>query len=202
MCYTRTFTDRVKDDYLANRILRDDFRVKRKADKAQKEVDDALRQKSSLDIDLVPEHKDDIATAALMKFQTAETPEEKRSKKLSGIEQESIFRAKAAQIVRSGKKEDPSSKKERSKKNLVGIVNRHKLKTAMEKNSSPLKNIGVVLKKKAKDEDKAAATNSCDEPEAGTSGISSKSNEANGSQSKKASGLGSLCAYESSSDSD
>lgn len=42
------FSDRVKDDYLANRILRDGMRATRKAEKFQAEEDSILLSKSSL----------------------------------------------------------------------------------------------------------------------------------------------------------
>jgi hypothetical protein len=41
-------SDRVKDDYLANRILRDEMRLKRKSAKAVAITDNALLSKSSL----------------------------------------------------------------------------------------------------------------------------------------------------------
>ncbi|CAB4066531.1 CCDC130 [Lepeophtheirus salmonis] len=52
--------DRVKDDYLANRALRDEMRIARRAKKAQEGVDNALREKASINIELVPENDDDI----------------------------------------------------------------------------------------------------------------------------------------------
>ena len=189
-------SDRVKDDYLANRILRDDFRVKKKADKAQKVVDDALRKKSSLDIELVPEHKDDIKTASLIKFQAAETSEERQSKKRASIEEESVFRAKSRKVFRA--KEGAASKKERSRKNLVGLVNQHRIKTAIEKTTSnPLKNIGVVLRR-------TSSKSESSDPEPGPStSCSSPSTESSRSEALETSGLGSLCDYGStSSDSD
>ena len=189
-------SDRVKDDYLANRILRDDFRVKKKADKAQKVVDDALRKKSSLDIELVPEHKDDVKTASLIKFQAAETSEERQSKKRASIEEESVFRAKARKVFRA--KEGAASNKERSRKNLVGLVNQHRIKTAIEKRTSnPLRNIGVVLRR-------TSSRSESSDPEPGPStSCSSPSTESSRSEALETSGLGSLCDYGStSSDSD
>ena len=190
-------SDRVKDDYLANRILRDDFRVKKKADKAQKVVDDALRKKSSLDIELVPEHKDDIKTASLIKFQAAESSEERQSKKRASIEEESVFRAKSRKVFRA--KEGAASKKERSRKNLVGLVNQHRIKTAIEKTTSnPMRNIGVVLRRTSS----KSSESSDPEPVPSTS-CSSPSTESSRSEALETSGLGSLCDYGStSSDSD
>jgi len=189
--------DRVRDDYLANRILRDDFRVKKKADKAQKVVDDALRQKASLDIELVPEHKDDIKTASLIKFQASETSEERQSRKRASIEEESVFKTKSRKVFRA--KEGAASKKEKSRKNLVGLVNQHRIKTAIEKTTAnPLRNIGVVLRRTS-----SKSESSDPEPGPSSTSCSSPSTESSRSEALETSGLGSLCDYGStSSDSD
>ncbi len=47
----------MKDDYLANRILRDEMRAKRKLIKETQATDNALLKKASLNIKLVPEHE-------------------------------------------------------------------------------------------------------------------------------------------------
>ena len=170
--------------------------MKKKADKAQKVVDDALRKKASLDIDLVPEHKEDIKAASLIKFQAAETSEEKQSRKRASIAEESVFKSKSRKVFRA--KEGAASKKERSRKNLVGLVNQHRIKTAIEKTTSnPLKNIGVVLRR-------ISSKSESSDPEPGPStSCSSPSTESSRSEALETSGLGSLCDYGStSSDSD
>ena len=171
--------------------------MKKKADKAQKVVDDALRQKASLDIELVPEHKDDIKTASLIKFQASETSEERQSRKRASIEEESVFKTKSRKVFRV--KEGAASKKEKSRKNLVGLVNQHRIKTAIEKTTAnPLRNIGVVLRRTS-----SKSESSDPEPGPSSTSCSSPSTESSRSEAHETSGLGSLCDYGStSSDSD
>ena len=61
--------DRVKDDYLANRILRDKFRKRKKELKAKKDADAAVLKKNSLDIGLVDECPEDVKFAQLLSIQ-------------------------------------------------------------------------------------------------------------------------------------
>lgn len=58
-----------KNDFDANRVLRDSFRKKKKQLKALQDKDNALLSKSSLSLKLVPEHKNDIRLASLYKYQ-------------------------------------------------------------------------------------------------------------------------------------
>ncbi|KAL1456160.1 hypothetical protein WDU94_000908 [Cyamophila willieti] len=58
-----------KNDFDANRALRDRFRKKKKQLKALQDKDNALLSKSSLNLNLVPEHKSDIRLASLYKYQ-------------------------------------------------------------------------------------------------------------------------------------
>uniref|UniRef100_A0A8D8VHI4 Coiled-coil domain-containing protein 130 homolog n=1 Tax=Cacopsylla melanoneura TaxID=428564 RepID=A0A8D8VHI4_9HEMI len=58
-----------KNDFDANRALREQFRKKKKHLKSLQEKDNALLSKSSLNLDLVPEHKSDIRLASLYKYQ-------------------------------------------------------------------------------------------------------------------------------------
>eukprot|EP00042_Codosiga_hollandica_P054539 m.740247 g.740247 ORF g.740247 m.740247 type:complete len:445 (-) comp58926_c0_seq1:110-1444(-) len=59
---------RMKDDYDLNSLLRKANRTERKIIKKQKEVDDKLLKKASLDIVLLPEQPEDIRHASLIKF--------------------------------------------------------------------------------------------------------------------------------------
>lgn len=58
-----------KNDFDANRVLRDSFRKKKKELKSALDRDNALLAKSSLSLSLVPEHKSDIRQAAMYKYQ-------------------------------------------------------------------------------------------------------------------------------------
>lgn len=57
-----------KNDFDANRALREKFRQKKKQLKAIADKDSALLTKSSLDLKLLPEHKSDIKLAALYRY--------------------------------------------------------------------------------------------------------------------------------------
>ena len=65
---------RSRDDYEANKALRSAMRVKRKAAKAQADLDGKLLKKSSLNISLLPENEADKTTAALLRMAPALTP--------------------------------------------------------------------------------------------------------------------------------
>ena len=140
MFLNASFLDRVKDDYLANRILRDDMRVKRKVIKARAATDGALLKKSSLDMELVPEHQDDIRAASLLRLQTSESSEDREKSSREVIENESIFKPspRAAAI---------SDKREQSRLNLKSIVQKQRQKEMIAK-TCPLKTLGVIVKKK------------------------------------------------------
>lgn len=151
----------MKDDYLANRILRDDMRAKRNKIKAQASLDNDLRKKSSLgDMELVPEHQDDIRTASLMRLQPAETSEDRQKSSRETIADESIFRPGAG----SRKATEKSHAKEMSRINLKNIVQKQRQKEIVAK-ASPLKknSLGIIVKKRKispdiKDEEKCEET--------------------------------------------
>merc|ERR550519_173441 len=84
--------DRTKDDYLANRILRDQFRAKKKEIKAQTEIDNRLLSKASLDMDLVEERDDDIRMEKLLSIQAGQSSEERQKDTREEIESRPLFR--------------------------------------------------------------------------------------------------------------
>lgn len=86
--------DRVKDDYLANRILRDQFRANKKEKKAQAEIDNKLLTKASLDMDLVEEREEDVRMAQLLTIQASQSSEERQQDARDHIEESSIFQRK------------------------------------------------------------------------------------------------------------
>ena len=100
--------DRVKDDYAANRALRDSMRKKRKASKLQSEVDTNLLKKSSLDLNLLPESELDKTGAALLRLAPALTPEERQAKQRRALDDRSIF----DRVVSSNMQARESSKKQ------------------------------------------------------------------------------------------
>jgi len=83
--------DRWKDDYTANRVLRDHFRAKKKDLKEKAAVDAALLSKSSLDIVLLPQIEEDAKIASLLQLNSKKTPEERQHEIRKSIETRPLF---------------------------------------------------------------------------------------------------------------
>lgn len=80
-----------KDDFALNSMLRRRFREKKKAIQEEEERDQALQAKASLTIPLVPETEDDRRLAALLKFHTLDSCEDKQKLKRTEIISRSWF---------------------------------------------------------------------------------------------------------------
>nr|XP_012645847.1 coiled-coil domain-containing protein 130 [Microcebus murinus]XP_012645848.1 coiled-coil domain-containing protein 130 [Microcebus murinus]XP_012645850.1 coiled-coil domain-containing protein 130 [Microcebus murinus]XP_012645851.1 coiled-coil domain-containing protein 130 [Microcebus murinus]XP_012645852.1 coiled-coil domain-containing protein 130 [Microcebus murinus] len=80
-----------KDDFALNSMLRRRFREKKKAIQEEEERDQALQAKASLTIPLVPETEDDRRLAALLKFHTLDSYEDKQKLKRTEIISRSWF---------------------------------------------------------------------------------------------------------------
>ncbi|CAG0881647.1 unnamed protein product [Darwinula stevensoni] len=80
-----------KDDYLANRALRDKFRKRKKEAGEEKRLDEALLKKSSLDIHLLPESQEDSRLASLLQYATVQTSEERREERRQEIVDRPLF---------------------------------------------------------------------------------------------------------------
>ncbi|XP_039108164.1 coiled-coil domain-containing protein 130 [Hyaena hyaena] len=80
-----------KDDFALNSMLRKRFREKKKALQEEEERDQALQAKASLAIPLVPESEDDRRLAALLKFHTLDSYEDKQKLKRTEIISRSWF---------------------------------------------------------------------------------------------------------------
>ncbi|XP_049733047.1 probable splicing factor YJU2B [Elephas maximus indicus] len=80
-----------KDDFALNSMLRRRFREKKKAIKEEEERDQALQAKASLAIPLVPETEEDRKLAALLKFHTLDSYEDKQKLKRTEIISRSWF---------------------------------------------------------------------------------------------------------------
>uniref|UniRef100_A0A8C3W3A1 Probable splicing factor YJU2B n=1 Tax=Catagonus wagneri TaxID=51154 RepID=A0A8C3W3A1_9CETA len=80
-----------KDDFALNSMLRKRFREKKKAMLEEEERDQALQAKASLAIPLVPETEDDRRLAALLKFHTLDSYEDKQKLKRTEIISRSWF---------------------------------------------------------------------------------------------------------------
>ncbi|XP_059078328.1 coiled-coil domain-containing protein 130 homolog [Tigriopus californicus] len=134
--------DRVKDDYLANRILRDRFRSNKKEIKARAKVDNELRAKASLGINLLPESPEDIRTAALMRLQPSTSSEERIEGSRDRILDESIFEPSSSSSIAG-----PSHV---VKPDFGTVIQREKQKRAEAKSSPSKSSLGVIVKKSTK----------------------------------------------------
>jgi len=84
--------DRWKDDYSANRLLRDQFRAQKKDLKEKAAADNALLRKSSLDIVLLPQTEEDTRIASLLRLNSKKSAEERQQDVRKSIEIRSLFK--------------------------------------------------------------------------------------------------------------
>ncbi|KAM9689013.1 putative splicing factor YJU2B [Trichechus inunguis] len=91
-----------KDDFALNSMLRRRFRAKKKAIKEEEERDQALQTKASLAIPLVPETEEDRKLAALLKFHTLDSYEDKQKLKRTEIISRSWFSSASGSGAGSG----------------------------------------------------------------------------------------------------
>nr|CAG4642796.1 EOG090X0DK6 [Evadne anonyx] len=84
--------DRWKDDYSANRLLRDHFRNQKKDLKEKAAADAALLSKSSLDIVLLPQSEEDIKIASLLRLNSRKSAEERQQELRRSIDSRSLFK--------------------------------------------------------------------------------------------------------------
>ncbi len=143
--------DRVKDDYVANRLLRDKMRGARRKAKEQAVRDNILLKKSSLNIPLLPESEADATAASLLKLKPAVSSEERREELREEIIEESIFSTPSTSSNQPTA--GSSSSKAKAVSDLQKLVRRKK--EADVASSATSKSIGVVVKTK----DNATAAN-------------------------------------------
>ncbi|XP_073507066.1 probable splicing factor YJU2B [Phyllobates terribilis] len=80
-----------KDDFALNSLLRSKFREEKKLIREEEERDQALLKKTSLDLKLLPELEEDKKMAALLKYHSLESYDQKQQKKRSEISSRSWF---------------------------------------------------------------------------------------------------------------
>jgi len=83
--------DRVKDDYLANRMLRDRFRRRKKEMIAKTKKDKEVLKRSGLQIDLVDECPEDVKLAQLLSIQARKEAEQLQKEGRDALETADIF---------------------------------------------------------------------------------------------------------------
>jgi len=84
--------DRWKDDYSANRLLRDQFRAQKKDLKEKAAADSALLNKSSLNITLLPQSEEDLKIASLLQLNSKKSAEERQQDVRRSIETRVLFK--------------------------------------------------------------------------------------------------------------
>lgn len=144
--------DRVKDDYLANRILRDKFRKRKKELKAKKDADAAVLKKNSLDIGLVDECPEDVKFAQLLSIQARREAEDllKEGRAREALEDEDIFQNnRSKRIVASTAKKAIKKVVNLNHIKLLrdkgfGIVSKKSDSTSSCSSSSPMASLGVT----------------------------------------------------------
>lgn len=80
-----------RDDFAINSLLRNKFREEKKQIREEEERDQALLKKTSLDLKLLPEVEEDKKLAALLKYRSLESYDQKQQKKRSEISSRSWF---------------------------------------------------------------------------------------------------------------
>lgn len=119
------------DDYSANSRLRADFRKQKKELKLEAEKDKSLLQKSSLDIELLPENDQDARLAAIMRLQSERVVNEKEKRNslmnrpalpatavtaLGGIKSKRLLNTKLSKNDLGIKRKSDATEREPSKK--------------------------------------------------------------------------------------
>ncbi|XP_053320612.1 probable splicing factor YJU2B [Spea bombifrons] len=80
-----------KDDFAINSLLRSKFREEKKLIKEEEERDQALLKRASLDLKLLPETEEDKKLAALLRYRSVESYDQRQKKKRSEICNRSWF---------------------------------------------------------------------------------------------------------------
>jgi len=130
--------DRVRDDYLANRILRDKFRKKKKALKAKQDEDKEVLSRTGLDIKLVGECPEDVKLARLLSFQAKSGAEK--------LMQESRSRVLKQDIFLTEQKKDTLSSKKDLKNSIVFSNTGQGFETLVKKRPKSSTNLGDLVK--------------------------------------------------------
>lgn len=207
------------DDYSANSRLRADFRKQKKELKLEAEKDKSLLQKSSLDIELLPENDQDARLAAIMRLQSERVVNEKEKRNslmnrpalpatavtaLGGIRSKRLLITKLSKNDLGIKRKSDATERESSKKSKQ-IVTATETSNSSNKtgnsligsDDSPSKNMtsGIVIDESKEDQNSPNSLHSIEQEEQNDSGI--KATPAAIKQS-----LSLLCNYGSNSSSD
>ena len=107
----------MKDDWLANKMLRDAFRATKKERKAQLAKDKLITGKCGLELDLVPEEDEDVRMARLLNGLSKTDADQRRQEEVGDIKNNDIFAKGAAA--------EKDAKSKRADKKLCTVCNIH-----------------------------------------------------------------------------
>merc|ERR1719189_1494785 len=154
--------DRVKDDWLANKMLRDAFRAGKKERKAQLAKDKLITGKCGLELDLVPEEQEDVRMARLLNGLSKTDADQRRQEEVGDIKNKDIF-AREKDVAESEARSNRTDKKllalktigKATKGKQSELLNRKGfglvVSKVKEKNTQILKDIATTSKPTASD---------------------------------------------------
>jgi len=131
--------DRVKDDWLANKMLRDAFRATKKERKAQLAKDKLITGKCGLELDLVPEEDEDVRMARLLNGLSKTDADQRRQEEVGDIKNNDIF-AKGAAV-------EKDAKSSRADKKLLALKTIGKATKGKQSEILSRKGFGLVVAK-------------------------------------------------------
>nr|XP_039264980.1 coiled-coil domain-containing protein 130-like [Styela clava] len=147
-----------KDDYILNKVLRKKFRDKKKSLEATAKQDQALLDKSSLDIKLLPEHEQDKNLAKLLKYDTVKSLEQSQDEARKIISTKPVLESTSS-VMETKKVASKLPKslgsalmKTIAKPNLWDVSTTSKPAKRTISNSDPLKTLGIKLARKKSSE--------------------------------------------------
>ncbi|CAF0955651.1 unnamed protein product [Rotaria magnacalcarata] len=85
-----------KDDYIINYVLRKNLREAKREDRLQKDADDRVRKKASIDIPLLPSTRQDDRLAKLYRLETVRSAEQSETDRREAIDQQQVLKGTTA----------------------------------------------------------------------------------------------------------
>ncbi|CAF1135458.1 unnamed protein product [Adineta steineri] len=85
-----------KDDYIINYVLRKDLREAKREARIQKEADDVVRKKASIDIPLLPTNRQDDRLAKLYRLETLRSAEQTEIDRRELIDKQQVLKGTSA----------------------------------------------------------------------------------------------------------
>ena len=129
----------MKDDWLANKMLRDAFRATKKERKAQLAKDKLITGKCGLELDLVPEEDEDVRMARLLNGLSKTDADQRRQEEVGDIKNNDIF-SKGAAV-------EKDAKSNRADKKLLALKTIGKATKGKQSEILSRKGFGLVVAK-------------------------------------------------------